>query len=148
MSEHKINLIWQRNTPDFNYKTYDRAHTIRFSGGATTQVTAAPEFLGSPALANPEELLVAALSSCHMLTFLALAAFKGLVVDNYADEAVGVLSKNSDGKMAVTEVILRPQIMFRGNQPDTATLHQLHEKAHKECFIANSVKTEVRVEMG
>lgn len=145
MSEHKITLTWKRETPDFNYKTYDRGHTVKFSGGSTTQVTAAPEYLGNPAIANPEELMVAALSSCHMLTFLALAAFKGIVVDHYSDEAVGVLGKNAEGKMALLEVTLRPQITFSSNQPDADTLHQLHEKAHKECFIANSVKTEVKV---
>jgi organic hydroperoxide reductase OsmC/OhrA len=146
MSEHKITLTWQRETPDFNYKTYDRTHNVQFSGGATTQVTAAPEFLGKPEITNPEELMVAALSSCHMLTFLALAAFKNLVIDKYIDNASGVLSKNTEGKMALTQVTLRPQITFSGIQPDADTLHQLHEKAHKECFIANSVKTEVKVE--
>lgn len=146
MSAHTITLNWKRTTSDFNYKTYDRNHTVRFSGGTSMQVTAAPEYLGNPDLSNPEELLVAALSSCHMLTFLAIAAHKGLVVDNYTDEAVGILQKNAAGKMAVTEVTLRPKIVFGGTQPDAATLHQLHEKAHDNCFIANSVTTEVRVE--
>lgn len=147
MSEHRITLNWQRKTPDFNYKTYDRTHSVEFSGGSTMHVTAAPEYLGNPEIANPEELLVAALSSCHMLTFLAISAYKGIVIDKYVDNAVGVLGKNEQGKMAVTEVVLKPVITFSGDkQPDAATLHQLHEKAHTECFIANSVKTVVRVE--
>lgn len=147
MSEHKITLKWERSTPDFSYKTYDRTHSVRFSGGASTQLTAAPEYLGNPAIPNPEELLVAALSSCHMLTFLALAAMKGLTVNSYTDDAVGLLGKNTEGKMAVTEVTLRPRITFEGNEPDHTTLHQLHEKAHTQCFIANSVTTKVNVEV-
>lgn len=145
MSEHKIALSWQRNTPDFNYKTYDRTHSVKFSGGTSTQITAAPEYLGNPAIPNPEELLVAALSSCHMLTFLALAAYKGLIINSYTDDAVGILGKNAEGKMAVTEVTLKPKITFEGTQPDGAILHQLHEKAHATCFIANSVTTQVTV---
>jgi organic hydroperoxide reductase OsmC/OhrA len=147
MSEHKITLKWQRTTPDFQYKTYDRTHQIHFSGGDQLSVTAAPEYLGNPDIANPEELLVAALSSCHMLTFLAIAAMKGLTIDSYVDEAVGVLGKNATGKMAVTDVILRPKIAFSGtNQPDQATLDQMHHKAHENCFIANSVLANVKVE--
>jgi organic hydroperoxide reductase OsmC/OhrA len=146
MSEHTITLNWKRTTPDFNYKTYERTHTINFSGGSHIQVTAAPEYLGDPKITNPEELLVAALSSCHMLTFLALAAYKGLIIDNYNDEAIGVVGKNAAGKMAVTQVTLRPKITFSGNQPDAQVLHEIHEKAHVNCFIANSVNTEVKVE--
>lgn len=147
MSEHKITLNWTRNTEDFAYKTYDRTHTVKFSGGSEVQVTAAPEYLGNPAITNPEELMVAALSSCHMLTFLALSAMKGYVIDSYEDNASGSLGKNAEGKMALTAVFLRPQIKFSGaNQPDAEALHQLHEKAHVNCFIANSVNFEVKVE--
>ncbi len=146
MSEHKATIHWQRKTEDFNYKTYDRTHDVTFSGGTLIQASAAPEYMGNKALANPEELMVAALSSCHMLTFLAMAALKNLVVDNYIDDAVGVLGKNAEGKMALTQVTLRPKITFSGTQPDAQTLHQLHEKAHSNCFIANSVTTKVDVE--
>lgn len=147
MSEHKITLSWDRTTPDFNYKTYDRTHKVHFSGGSDVYVAAAPEFLGNPEITNPEELVVAALSSCHMLTFLAIASMKNIMVDHYSDNAVGTLGKNAAGKMALTHVVLRPKIVFSGaNQPDTQTLEQMHHKAHENCFIANSVTTEVRVE--
>ena len=147
MSEHNITLSWNRTTDDFNYKTYNRTHTIQFSGGDHLQVTAAPAYLGDPKITNPEELLIAALSSCHMLTFLAIAATKGLIIDSYTDDAVGSLGKNAEGKMALTKVILHPKISFSGaNQPDAATLHNMHEKAHVNCFIANSVNFEVAVE--
>src|SRR5688572_3539642 len=99
MLNHTITLNWQRETPDFNYKTYNRSHTVKFSGGSELTVTAAPEYLGDPNITNPEELLVAALSSCHMLTFLAIAATKGFVVDSYVDNAAGTLGKNAEGRM-------------------------------------------------
>jgi len=146
MSEHAITLSWQRSTPDFNIKTYNRTHTVKFSGGSQIEVTAAPAYMGDPKITNPEELLVAALSSCHMLTFLAIAANKGLTIDQYEDNASGVLGKNAEGKMALAAVTLRPKITFSGNQPDAETLHAIHEKAHVNCFIANSVCCEVKVE--
>lgn len=147
MSEHTALLTWQRTTPDFNYKTYDRTHSIRFSGGETMQVSSAPEYLGNSDLPNPEELMVGALSSCHMLTFLAIASNKGFIINNYTDHAVGILGKNAEGKMALTTVTLRPAVAFQEDKkPDAATLHQMHEKAHVNCFIANSVTTTVNVE--
>ena len=91
-------------------------------------------------------MLVGSLSSCHMLTFLALAAGRKLVVDSYEDDAIGVLEKNADGKQAITHVTLRPRIIFSGQQPDAAMLDELHHKAHEQCFIASSVKTEVTIE--
>lgn len=146
MSEHSITLTWQRTSADFNIKTYNRTHTVKFSGGSELQVTAAPAYMGDPSITNPEELLVAALSSCHMLTFLAIAANKGLIVDQYIDDAFGILGKNSEGRMALTHVTLRPKIIFSANPPDTQTLEAIHEKAHANCFIANSVCCEVKVE--
>ncbi len=147
MSEHSITLTWQRTTDDFNIKTYNRTHAVKFSGGSQLEVTAAPAYLGDPNITNPEELLVAALSSCHMLTFLAIAANKGLVIDEYIDDAVGALGKNPEGKMALTQITLRPKITFsNANQPDANTLHAIHEKAHANCFIANSVSCEVTIE--
>ena len=144
MSEYKAALTWKRQTPDFAYKTYDRSHTVRFGGGSSVTATAAPDYLRKAELVNPEEMFIASLASCHMLTFLALAAYQGLTVDNYTDEAVGTLSKNAEGKVAVTKVVLNPRIEFGGDkQPDTATLSKLHEKAHDNCFIASSVVTEV-----
>ena len=108
--------------------------------------TAAPEFGGKPGLVDPEAAYAASLSSCHMLTFLAIAARKRLTVDTYADDAVATLEKNADGKLAVTKVVLRPRVVFSGERiPDDAELEKLHAKAHEHCFLANSVLTEVLV---
>lgn len=145
MSEHKATITWTRTTPDFVYDTYDRTHTCAFGGGSTIRMAAAPEYKGDAKLPNPEEQLVAALSSCHMLTFLAIAAKKRLVLDSYEDAAVGHMTKNEKGKLWVSEVVLRPKVRFA--QPvDAATIEQLHHRAHEECFIANSVLTKVRVD--
>jgi organic hydroperoxide reductase OsmC/OhrA len=123
-----------------------RDHVWRFENGVETPASAAPTYLGNPQRVDPESAFVAALSSCHMLTFLAFASNKGFVVDRYEDNAVGRVEKNAKGKLAVTRVELRPRILFSGDkQPTQADLDWLHDKAHRECFIANSVTTEVRV---
>jgi len=146
MSEHRTQVHWARGQAPFTYETYDRTHRWRFNGGRELDASAAPEFRGRADLPNPEEALVAALSSCHMLTFLALAARRRLVVDAYEDDAVGHMEKNADGKLAITRVELRPRVTFSGEkQPTAEELGRLHEAAHRECFIANSVKTEVSV---
>ena len=109
--------------------------------------TAAPAYLGNPANTDPEEAFVASLSSCHMLTFLAIACKQKFVLDSYEDEAVGHMEKNAEGKLAITKVVLRPKIKFSGEkQPTPEELEKLHHGAHDNCFIANSVKTEVTVE--
>ena len=146
MSEHKATILWSRNGIDFTYKTYPRDHIWRFDDGIEVSASAAPAYLGNPHRVDPESAFVAALSSCHMLTFLALAANKGFVVDSYEDSAVGYLGKNAAGKMAVTKVELHPKIVFSGAKlPAQPDLDWLHDKAHRECFIANSVTTEVHV---
>ena len=94
----------------------------------------------------PEDAFTASLASCHMLTFLAIAAVKGFAVASYADDAVGTLDKNAEGRMSMVRVVLRPRVVFEGRQPTLEELNALHERAHKGCFIANSVKTEVSVE--
>ena len=145
MSEHKTTLRWTRDGKDFTYKTYSRDH-VWTSSGVEIPASAAPAYLGNASRVDPEGALVGALSSCHMLTFLALAANKGFVVESYEDAAVGHLEKNANGKMAITRVDLHPKIVFGGTkQPTPADLDWLHEKAHKECFIANSVTTVVEV---
>ena len=146
MSDHRTVLSWKRTTSDFRYATYVRDHTLTFGTGHSLQVSAAPEYKGNPSLPNPEEMLVAALSSCHMLTFLAVATREGLVVDSYDDDAIGVLEKNEAARLSVTRVILRPKITFAGSQPDAEKVKQLHDVSHKGCFIAQSVKTVVTVE--
>ena len=145
MSEHKATVRWSRDGKDFAYKTYSRDHSW-IANGNEIPASATPAYLGNPNRVDPEAALVAALSSCHMLTFLAVAAIGGFVVESYEDDAVGHLEKNAAGKMAVTRVELHPKIAFGGaKQPTAADLERLHDKAHKECFIANSVTTEVRV---
>ena len=146
MSNHHAQLRWRRETPDFDYKTYNRDHNVTFKNNTPVTMSAAPAYKGSPNAIDPEEMLVGSLASCHMLTFLALAAMKKLVVDAYEDDAVGVMEKNAEGKLAITRVTLRPNIAFSGEQPDAAMLDELHHKAHEQCFIASSVKCEVVVE--
>jgi organic hydroperoxide reductase OsmC/OhrA len=146
MSEHKATIVWARNGADFGYKTYPRDHAWRFDNGLEIPGSAAPAYLGNPDRVDPEGAFVAALASCHMLTFLALASNRGFVVDSYEDCAVGHLGKNANGKMAVIRVDLHPHITFSGAKlPAQTDLDWLHDKAHKECFIANSVNTEVHV---
>lgn len=149
MAEHKMTLEWKRETESFTYDSYNRDHVWVFDGGARVPASAAPAYRGNPAQVNPEDALVAALSSCHMLTFLAVAAKRKFVVDRYSDHAVGFLEKNAKGKLAVTRVILRPKVTFGGaTQPTPEKLTSLHEEAHNGCFIANSVTTDVTVEAG
>jgi organic hydroperoxide reductase OsmC/OhrA len=147
-SEHKISLAWKRKTSDFAYDTYDRTHTVMFNGGLTLEASAAPDYLGKEEYANPEELLAASLASCHMLTFLAIAAKSRYVVDTYEDEATAILGKNAEGSMAVVKIILKPKAVFSGEkQPDAAQLKGLHDKAGKNCFIETSIKSEVVVDI-
>lgn len=148
MSEHIFTtaLSWKRSTSDFVYETYDRGHEVKSGSGITLPSSAAPSFKGDPTRINPEEMLLAAISSCHMLTFLAVAAKKRFVVDNYVDAATAVMEKNAEGKLAVTKATLRPQVTFSGEKRPTAEeLAQMHHTAHGGCFVANSVKTEVEI---
>lgn len=144
--EHHATVLWQRTSDTFTYETYNRAHEWRFHG-VTVPASSAPDFRGDPKLVNPEEAFVASLSSCHMLTFLAIAAKKRFSLDSYTDEAVGYLEKNEAGRLAMTRVILRPRIQWSaGVTVSQADLEKLHRQAHEGCFIANSVKTNVTVE--
>ena len=146
MSEHRATIDWKRTSADFTYMTYNRAHDWHFKA-ASVAASATKEYRGDENRVNPEEALVAALSSCHMLTFLAVAAKRKLSLDAYRDEAVGVLEKNAEGKLAITRVTLRPQIKWSpGVTVSAADLEKMHHDAHVGCFIANSVKTEVVVE--
>jgi len=146
MSEHHATIVWVRRSNDFTYMSYNREHDWRFKGGVVVQASAAPQFRGSANCPDPEDAFVASLSSCHMLTFLAVAAKRKLVVDRYEDAAVGYLEKNTQGRLAITRVELHPKIEFgAGSTPDAATLNAMHATAHHECFIANSVLTEVKV---
>jgi organic hydroperoxide reductase OsmC/OhrA len=146
MSEHRATIDWQRTSADFTYATYNRAHEWRFKAVAVP-ASATKEYRGEEERVNPEEALVAALSSCHMLTFLAVAAKRKLVLDSYHDDAVGVLEKNAEGKLAITRVTLRPKIAWSGGAVvSAADLDKMHHDAHVGCFIAKSVTTKVTVE--
>ncbi len=146
MSTHQAGVRWARTTPDFLYDTYDRGHVVHYESGGELPASSAADFKGDPRKLNPEEAFVGALSSCHMLTFLAICARKRLVVDAYEDDAVGHLEKNADGKLAITRVELRPRVRFApGSEPGEAALAQLHHTAHENCFIALSVSTVVSV---
>ncbi len=147
MSTHKALISWHRNTESFAYQDYDRRHSWRFEHGIEVPASAAPAFLGNEECVDPEEAFVASLSACHMLTFLALASKKRYIVDSYRDEACGYLEKNAQGKLSMTRVVLQPKIEFGGErQPSAEELSYLHQRSHEECFIANSVNTEVTIE--
>jgi len=146
MSEHHASIVWQRTSQDYTYMTYNRAHEWRFTA-ATVPASATKDYRGDPDRVNPEEALVAALSSCHMLTFLAVAAKRKLPLDSYSDNAVGWMEKNDAGRLAITRVTLRPKIVWSaGVTVSREDLDKMHHEAHEGCFIANSVKTEITVE--
>ncbi len=148
MSSHFATIVWKRTSPDFTYDTYNRAHDVRFNAGAVVlPASSAPGYGGDADRVDPEELFVAAMSSCHMLTFLAICARKRLTVESYEDDAEGFLEKGGDGKLWITRATLRPRVVFAaGTGVDDAALAELHHHAHTGCFIANSVKTAIAVE--
>jgi organic hydroperoxide reductase OsmC/OhrA len=145
MSEHKATLSWSRGEKGFGYKEYPRAHEWHFPRSSQTLLaSSAPAFLGDADRTDPEEAFTAALASCHMLTFLAIASMGGFVVDQYDDEPVGFLEKGENGKPWLARIEMHPRIVFSGEkQPTPEDLEKLHDKAHHECFLANSVKTTV-----
>jgi len=148
MSEHRTNLQWSRNGGPFARGNYVSDHEIRYSGGQTLHAAPSPEYGGNAAHADPEQMLLGALSSCHMLTFLAVAANRGYVIDSYVDDAVATLGKDADGKMAVTQATLSPKVVFSADrQPSAEDYAKMHARAHAGCFIANSVKTKVEVRL-
>jgi len=144
MSEHTIKLNWLKGDAQFTYDAYPRNHQITFKDSEAVTFSAAATYKGDPTRGDPEDMLVAALSSCHMLSFLAIAAKKKITILSYDDEAVGFMEKEG-GKLWITRTILRPKIVFE-TTPDAATIADMHHLAHEQCFIANSVKTEVTVE--
>jgi organic hydroperoxide reductase OsmC/OhrA len=151
MSEHRAAIRWQRTSPDFLKGKYSREHTWSFDGGLTVPASPSPLVVpapwSNPANVDPEEAFVASVSSCHMLTFLFVAARQGFQVDRYDDEAVGVMTKNEKGVPWLSLVTLCPQIAYSGEKlPTPADEERLHHLAHEQCFIANSIKTEVVVE--
>ncbi len=151
MSTYTATIGWTRGEAAFTDRKFSRAHAWEFDGGARVHASASPHVvrvpLSDPTGVDPEEAFVAALSSCHMLWFLDLAAQAGIVVDSYRDQAIGTLEKNAEGRQAMTKVVLHPDIRFaEGTAPDPERLRDLHDRAHHLCYIANSVRTEVTVE--
>ena len=151
MSEYTAEVLWQRGDQDFLANTYSRRHSLRFDGGAEWAGSSSPHVVPLPSsdasAVDPEEAFVASLSSCHMLWFLTMAVKRKFCVDRYFDAATGVMEKNAEGKMAMTAVTLRPEVTFSGaNLPTREQIEHMHHRAHEECFIANSVKTDVRCE--
>ena len=147
MSEYHVTVAWRRESADFTYASYNRNHVWRVGERTAIEASAAPEYKGDGERIDPEEALVASLSSCHMLTFLAIAARKRLGVESYEDDAIGHMAKNDAGKMWVAHVVLRPRIRFmEGVTVSPEQLAEMHHLSHEDCFIANSVKTEITVE--
>ena len=151
MAEHGADILWERGEQDFLGQRYSRRHHIRFDGGTEIAGSSSPHVVPLPwsdaAAVDPEEAFVASLSSCHMLWFLSIAARRGFCVDRYADAARGIMQKNAEGRMAMTVVTLRPEVRFSGAAlPTRDQIDALHHEAHESCFIANSVKTELRCE--
>jgi organic hydroperoxide reductase OsmC/OhrA len=151
MATHNATIRWFASPgEDFAKGQYSRAHSWSFDGGTIVPASASPHIVPMPwadaAAVDPEEAFVASLSSCHMLFFLDFARRSGVVVTSYEDEADGVMEKGADGRVRITKVTLRPQIVFGGDVPDAAAIDALHHKAHEACFVANSVTAEIVIE--
>ncbi len=151
MSEYTTTVEWKRGGAAFTDNKYSRGHRWRFDGGVEVPASSSPSVVPLPLsvaeAVDPEEAFVASLSSCHMLSFLYVAAKRGFVVDDYKDEAVGVLEKDASGGRAMTRVTLHPETRFSGDKrPSADELGAMHHEAHEMCFIARSVKTDVRCE--
>jgi organic hydroperoxide reductase OsmC/OhrA len=150
MSTYTARISWSRKGVPFTDGRYSRAHAWHFDGGLEVPASSSPHVVplpfSDPGAVDPEEAYVASLSSCHMLWFLHRAARQGLVVESYEDDAIGLMERDEAGKLAITRVTLRPLATFAGPEPVAEQLDALHEEAHESCFIASSVKTEVRCE--
>lgn len=146
MSQYTIHLNWKKTSEEFTYEKFNRDHILHFSGPQTLKNSAAPEYFGNPDMSNPEELLASATASCHMLTFLAVAAKMGFTVLAYDCKAEALMGKNAEGRFSVTEINLYPKIVFSDEKkPSDEQLKGLHDKAHKNCFIAQSLQSKVNV---
>jgi organic hydroperoxide reductase OsmC/OhrA len=152
MSEYPATISWQRRGARFTDQKYSRAHTWAFDGGAVVPGSSSPHSVPLPysdaSAVDPEEAYVAALASCHMLWFLALAAKRGFVIESYRDAATGVMERDTRGRLVITTVTLHPHTVFSsdGAEPTDQVVHDLHHAAHAECYLANSVRTEIVTE--
>ncbi|HZV83978.1 MAG TPA: OsmC family protein [Brevundimonas sp.] len=150
MSEHVATVEWSRGDQAFGDHRYSRVHDWRFDGGAVVRgspaLSAVPEPMSDPTAVDPEEALVAAVSSCHMLFFLSIACKAGFVVESYRDDAVGLLEPDARGRSSITKVTLKPVVAFLGAAPDLDTFQALHHQAHEICYVANSIRSEIVLE--
>lgn len=150
MSDITATIEWNRNSDDFLDNRYSRVHHWTFDGGTTVIASSSPHIvrvpMSDPSAVDPEEAFIASLSSCHMLWFLSIAARKGWRINHYKDKAIGQMGKNSAGKTVMLSVFLRPCIVWDSSAPTTTEISEMHEAAHQECFIANSVLTDVQIE--
>ena len=152
MSNYSATISWKRDDADFLANRYSRAHIWKFDGGIEVPASASPQIVPLPwskeENVDPEEAFVASISSCHMLFYLALASEQGFQIDSYTDNAVGVMARNAEGKYVVSQVTLRPTVIHTGESiPNRATQVALHHQAHEQCFIANSLKTKVNIDI-
>lgn len=149
MSSYHATIIWERGTQNFTDNKYSRAHRWHFTGDTIIEASASYHIVPLPYSVeeniDPEEAFVASLSSCHMLFYLSIAAKNKWVIDSYEDKAVGFLEKNESGKLFMSKVILNPDIKYSGNKPSQEEESYIHHLAHEECFIANSVITQVQI---
>jgi organic hydroperoxide reductase OsmC/OhrA len=151
MSKHTAELTWTREDQPFVDNRYSRLHMVRFDGGESVPMSSSPSVvpapMSDPSAVDPEEAFVASLASCHMLWFLGLAAGQGFRVDSYRDAAVGSMGRDERNRIVMREVLLRPRVAFSGETVPTRTqVEQLHHAAHEACFLANSVRCDVRCE--
>jgi organic hydroperoxide reductase OsmC/OhrA len=151
MSTYTATVVWTRGDQNFLDRKYSRAHEIKFDGGVTVPGSSSPHVVRLPMsredAVDPEEMLVASLSMCHMLFFLDFASRAGFVLDRYEDPAEGLFGKDERGRMAITKVTLKPHIEWSGEKrPDAAEIAELHHKSHEACFIANSFRGEVVID--
>jgi organic hydroperoxide reductase OsmC/OhrA len=150
MAEHKATITWNKGSPDFLRGKYSREHTWKFDGGISVTASSSPSVVpapySNPAAVDPEEAFVASVASCHMLTFLYRASQQGFEIESYSDDAVGLMTKNEQGVPWVSKITLNPKITFSARRAPTGQeLEHLHHEAHEQCFIANSIRTEVKV---
>jgi organic hydroperoxide reductase OsmC/OhrA len=150
VSEYTVTIHWTRRGAIFIDNRYSREHTWKFDGGVQVPASASPHVVPLPlsnaSCVDPEEAFVASLSSCHMLWFLSIAAKRGFVVEDYVDQADGLMERNGEGRLAITHVTLHPVIRYGGDRlPTDAEIEEIHHQAHESCFLANSVKTTISV---
>ena len=149
----KATIDWKKLPNEaFTDGKYHRTHTWTFDGGISVQASSSPDIVpvpySDPTLIDPEEAFLASIASCHMLFFLSIAGKQKLIIESYEDHPEAIMEKNEEGKMAITSVVLKPRVKFSGsNQPDQTTVKALHQRAHEKCFIANSIKSTITLNL-